>query len=201
MCFVHQRHWETPVFTSQPTWIPPISLSLSLFFISLIGNLSTLCEIKAENQCLVSNNFQTNPFHLFSPSAPPSASRSLFPFVFFPFLPPLNANRGSCVMTPLLLLSCSNNALKIVREGGMWQRGKEMPGEKRARNGEAGKKSLEWASVLICALMWMSKRKLDKYACCFSDPGGLHQTPFPPAISWRMERRKEKNKRPFHFRR
>lgn len=81
--------------------------SSSLFFISLIGNLSTLCEIKAENQCLVSNNFQTNLFHLFSP----------LPH-FFPLSPPNsscrlpNANRGSRVMTSLSLLSCSNNALK-----------------------------------------------------------------------------------------
>lgn len=94
-------------------WIRPISLSL-LLFISLIGNLSTLCEIKAENQCLVSNHFQTNLFHLFSPFPPPSFSRSFS-------LPPPNANRGSRVMTSLLLLSCTNNALKIERERGMWQ--------------------------------------------------------------------------------
>lgn len=28
------------------------------------------------------------------------------------------------------------------------------------------------------------RRKLDKYVCCPSYLEGLHQTPFPPAISW-----------------
>lgn len=131
--FVHQRCTDRHACFHLPTYVNTTHLPLpvSLFFISLIGNLSTLCEIKAENQCLVSNNFQTNLFHLFSPSIRPRPSFALsfrfFPS-FFPFLPPLNANRGSRVMTPLLLLSCSNNALKIAREGGMWQRGKGMLG-------------------------------------------------------------------------
>lgn len=30
----------------------------------------------------------------------------------------------------------------------------------------------------------MSLRKLDKYACCLSYLEGLHETPFPPAISY-----------------
>lgn len=67
---------------------PSPSSPVSLFFISLIGNLSTLCEIKAENQCLVSNNFQTNLFHLFSPPLrhpPPLVLLSPFVFFFFSF--------------------------------------------------------------------------------------------------------------------
>lgn len=130
-CLPKEAPRGMPSLTSAPMWIRPISLSL-LFFISLIGNLSTLCEIKAENQCLVSNNFQTNLFHLFSPFFPSlSFSRSFS-------LPPPNANRGSHVMTSLSLLSSSNNALKNrERKRNVTGRGrkKRCRRKKRARNG------------------------------------------------------------------
>lgn len=140
-CLPKEAPRDMPSFTSLPMWIRPISLLL-LFFISLIGNLSTLCEIKAENQCLVSNHFQTNLFHLFFLSPPPllSLSRS------FP-LPPPNANRGSCVMTSLLLLSCANNILKIERERGMWQR-KEGAGEKKEQEMDRLIK-IHWMSMVL----------------------------------------------------
>lgn len=151
LCFLEKGKWsvlsarepqrDMPSFTSPPMWIRPISLTL-LFFISLIGNLSTLGEIKAENQCLVSNNFQTNLFHLFSPppySPPPSSfSRS------FSLQPP-NANRGSRVMTSLSLLSCSNNALKIERERGMWQRERERDAERKKKK----KQEMDWLKKKI----------------------------------------------------
>lgn len=74
------RRRDRPSWLHLPTYANEASSprrSSSLFFISLIGNLSALCEIKAENQCLVSNNFQTNLFHLLFP--PPSSFSSLAP--------------------------------------------------------------------------------------------------------------------------
>lgn len=125
ICFVWTNAWETQ--RASPSHLCEKShLLLSLFFISLIGNLSTVCEIKAWNQCLVSNHFQTNLFHLFSLFPPHSR-----------FLPPPNANRGSRVMTSPLLLSCPNNAAKIRErhvERGMWQgKGKRMLGKKNKK--------------------------------------------------------------------
>lgn len=138
MCILSgQRQTERHARLHLPTYVNKASLCLPLspFFISLIGNLSTLCEIKAENQCLVSNNFQTNLFHLFFPFSPLLV---LSGFFFLPPLPPPNANRGSRVMTSLSLLSCSNNALKIEckkEECDRERRGDAGEKRRRARNG------------------------------------------------------------------
>lgn len=134
-----QRQTERHAWLHLPTYVNKASLCLPLspFFISLIGNLSTLCEIKAENQCLVSNNFQTNLFHLFFPFSPPLLVLSGF-FFSLPPLPPPNANRGSRVMTSLSLLSCSNNALKIERKK------EECDRERRGDAGEKKKESKKW---------------------------------------------------------
>lgn len=132
-----------------------------------------MCEIKAENQCLVSNHFQTNLFHLFSPFFFPSFSHSFS-------LPPPNANRGSRVMTSLLLLSCPNNAVKIrgrERKRNVTERGKTMVEKKKEMDRLIKKNPIEWAEVLICALMWMFPCKLDKYACCYSHLKALHKMP------------------------